>query len=284
MAVVPRRPSRTAVLTAAARALHREEPPPWVLDDPLAIKLAGEDGPVLIERMRTELSHESMLDFTRWVAGRGRFVEDLVEEAAADGVGQYVILGAGLDSFAYRHHELLRKLRVFEVDQPGSQAWKLRRLESLDIARPANLTFAGVDFETQTLTDGLTAAGFDFGARAVVSWIGVTMYLTMEAIRGTLRQLATLAPGSRVALTYNLPLSALDGLGLATSGPLRTMTAEMGEPFISLFLPSEIEALMQELAFSDIEHFRPEEMIRKYFPGRADVHLGGAQRILVARV
>src|SRR5215467_1934828 len=210
MAVAPRRPSQTAVLTAAARALHMEEPPPWVLDDSLAIQLAGEDGPPLMERMRTELSHDSLLDFTRWVAGRGRFIEDLVEREAADGVGQYVILGAGLDSFAYRHERLLERLRVFEVDQPESQAWKLRRLESLAIARPVNLTYAAVDFETQTLTDGLAGAGFDFGSRAVVSWIGVTMYLTMEAIRGTLAQLARLARGSTLALTYNLPLSALD--------------------------------------------------------------------------
>jgi methyltransferase (TIGR00027 family) len=271
------------VLTAVARGLYREEPPPLILDDPLAIPLAGKDGLVLLDLMRANLSRDALVAFTRWVAGRGRFVEDLVSEEARNGARQYVILGAGLDSFAYRHPELQEALHVFEVDHPGSQAWKLRSLGELGITAPTNLTFAPVDFETQTLAEGLASAGFDFKARAVVSWIGVTMYLTLDAIRRTVGELAALAPGSRVVLTYNLPLSAVEGVGLETTGPLQAMAAQMGEPFISLFLPEDMERLMLASGFSDISHFGPEEMVREYFPGRTDVRLGGAQRLLVAR-
>src|SRR5687767_8803463 len=158
MAVVRRGPSRTAVLTAAARALHREEPPPWVLDDQLALALSGEDGRLLAEQLRTELSPQALLGFARWCCVRARLPEDTVERALADGVRQYVILGAGLDSFAYRRGDLLDRLRVFEVDHPASQDWKRQRLDALGLARPPNLVFAPVDFERQTLRAGLEAA------------------------------------------------------------------------------------------------------------------------------
>src|SRR5467141_2376379 len=229
LTVTPRRPSRTAVLTAVARALHREEPPPWVLDDPLAMGLAGDDGPAVARRFRTELSTESLLSFTRWVCVRARLPEDIVEKAVEQGVEQYVILGAGLDSFAYRRSDLVSHLRVYEVDHPASQAWKRQRLAEMGVRPPANLTYAPIDFEHQTLRRGLTTAGFDFGAPAVFSWIGVTMYLTVEA----------------------------------------------GEPFLSLFIPKEIEALLRKIGFADIMHFGPEEAVRTYFPGRTDVRFGG---------
>jgi len=136
LTVTPRRPSRTAVLTAIARALHREEPPPWVLDDPLAMGLAGDDGPVVARRFRTELSTESLLSFTRWVCVRARLPEDIVEKAVEQGVEQYVILGAGLDSFAYRRSDLVSHLRVYEVDHPASQAWKRQRLAEMVCDHP----------------------------------------------------------------------------------------------------------------------------------------------------
>src|SRR5207302_5918163 len=136
LTVTPRRPSRTAVLTAVARALHREEPPPWVLDDPLAMGLAGEDGAEVAKRFRTELSNETLLSFTRWVCVRARLPEDIVETAFANGLRQYVILGAGLDSFAYRRTDLLTEFRVFEVDHPASQAWKRQRLKEMGVRPP----------------------------------------------------------------------------------------------------------------------------------------------------
>jgi methyltransferase (TIGR00027 family) len=276
VAVAPRSPSRTAVMTAVARAMHRDEPAPLVLDDRFALPLAGEQGPPLIERLRSEVPPEVLLGFSRWVCVRARLPEDVVEEAVADGIRQYVILGAGLDSFAYRRTDLLDRLRVFEVDHPASQAWKQARLADLGVDCPANLAFAPVDFETQTLRDGLEAGGFDFDARAVFSWIGVTMYLTIGAIEATLSTVAACPPGTRIVLTYNPPLGV--------QNVVADIAAEMGEPFVSLFEPAEAEELMRRHGFDDIVHFGPAEALATYFAGRGDVHIHGAQRLMVAKV
>jgi methyltransferase (TIGR00027 family) len=207
-----------------------------------------------------------------------------VETAAADGVEQYVILGAGLDSFAYRRPDLLGQVRVFEVDHPASQAWKRQRLEEMHIRPPDNLTYAPIDFENQTLRQGLKTAGFDFSARAVFSWIGVTMYLTTEAIRSTLATIAACAPGTRIVLTYNQPHAALNDLAKEVETTIRRFANESGEPFVSLFSSAEIEELLKQMGFAEITHFGPEEAIRAYFPGRGDVRFGGAQRLITATV
>ena len=272
------------MLTAAARALHREEPPPWVLDDPLALRLAGEEGAEIAARIRTELPPESLLAFTRWCCVRARFVDDIVVDELPNGVDQYVILGAGLDTFAYRSVGLSGALRVFEVDHPDTQRWKRHRLAELEIHPSTDVVYVPVDFERQTLRDGLEAARFDFGRRAVFSWIGVTMYLTMSAITATLSTVLQAAPGSRVGLTYNQPRDALADLGAQTEGVLARIVAEMGEPMVSLFRPAEIEALLRDLGYVAIEHFGPDEAVAKYFPGRRDVRFGGAQRIVAATV
>jgi methyltransferase (TIGR00027 family) len=271
-------------MTAVARALHLEEPMPRVLDDELALPLAGPDGPALIERLRSEVPGQTLLGFSRWICVRARLPEDIVERAVADGIRQYVILGAGLDSFAYRRTDLLRNLRVFEVDHPASQAWKLGRLADLGVDRPANLVFVPVDFETQTLWEGLEAGGFDFGAQAVFSWIGVTMYLTLDAIETTLATVAACPAGTRIVLTYNLPLAVVRRLGVEDYNVLADIAAEMGEPFVSRFEPAEFEQLMRRLGFADIVHFGPEEAIRTYFAGRDDIGLQGTQRLIVATV
>ncbi|MGN6430832.1 MAG: class I SAM-dependent methyltransferase, partial [Gaiellaceae bacterium] len=207
-----------------------------------------------------------------------------VERAVAAGVRQYAILGAGLDSFAYRRPDLLERLRVFEVDHPASQAWKRERLAELGVSLPANLVFAAVDFETQTLRDGLLAAGFDFAAGAVFSWIGVTMYLTLAAIEATLETVAACPPGSRIVLTYNLPPSALDDQELAMHSTMSRVVGEVGEPWLSFFTAAEVEALLRRYGFGEVDHFGPAEASRTYFAGRPDVHLEMPQRLLVATV
>jgi methyltransferase (TIGR00027 family) len=282
--VIPRRPSQTAVKTAAARALHREEQPPWVLDDHLALELAGDEGVSITQRLRDELSEENLLTFSRWMCVRARLAEDVVERAVADATRQYAILGAGLDSFAYRRPDLLMRLRVFEVDHPASQAWKRERLAELGISPPGNLVFAPIDFETQTLRAGLLAAGFDFGASAVFSWIGVTMYLTLPAIEATLQTVAAFPPGSRIVLTYNLPPTALQDQGRTIGSRMGRMAGEMGEPWISFFTAAEVEALLHGCGFAEVDHFGPAEAIHTYFADRPDVRLGMPQRLLVATV
>ena len=282
--VIPRSPSKTALNVASARALHREEPPPWVFDDHLALGLAGDEGVSLMRNMRDELSGEQLLTFSRYMCVRARLAEDVVERAVADAIRQYAILGAGLDSFAYRRPDLLARLRVFEVDHPASQAWKRERLAELGVSLPANLVFAPVDFETQTLRDGLLAAGFDFAAGAVFSWIGVTMYLTLAAIEATLETVAACQPGSRIVLTYNPPPSALQDEELALHDTMSRRVGELGEPWISFFTPAEAEALLRRYGFGEVDHFGPAEAISTYFPGRPDVRLGMPQRVLVATV
>jgi methyltransferase (TIGR00027 family) len=279
-----RGPSRTAVLTAVARDLYRQEPAPLVFDDALAMGLAGPEGPPLGQRLRRDLPSSHLLAFSRWVCIRSRFAEDLVEQAAARGVEQYVILGAGLDSFAYRRDDLLDRLRVFEVDHPASQSWKRDRLSQLGIQVSDSLVFAPVDFEHQTLAYGLENAGFDFGRSAVFTWIGVTMYLTLDAITATLASIARCVPGTQVALTYNLPHHALDSFAVAVTSTFAGMANEMGEPFVSLFLPGEIEELLRRQRFGDIVHFEAQEARTVYFAGRADVAIAGAQRLVVATV
>ena len=142
-------PSRTALLVAVARDLYRQEPPPLVLDDDLALPLAGKEGLSLRDRLRAQVRGDDLLAFSRWVCVRSRYAEDIVEQQAGRGVGQYVILGAGLDTFAYRHPD--SDLRVFEVDHPATQAWKQRRLADLGVAIPDNLVFVPVDFGRQGL-------------------------------------------------------------------------------------------------------------------------------------
>jgi methyltransferase (TIGR00027 family) len=284
VAVAGRKPSRSAVLTAAARALHLEEPPPWVLEDRFALPLAGPDGEAVREGLRQRLAPAALTAFSRWVCVRARYPEDLVERAVAEGIRQYVILGAGLDSFAYRRADLVELLRIFEVDHPASQQWKRARLAELRVEVPQNVVYAPVDFEHQTLRAGLDAAGFDFDAPAVFSWIGVTMYLTLDAIRATLATIASCPKPTQAVLTFNRPPSALGGLGLATETALRGIVSDIGEPMISVFEPVEMEELLRAEGFDRIVHFGPEEARAAYFAGRDDVRFGGAQRLVVGTV
>jgi methyltransferase (TIGR00027 family) len=270
-------------LAAAARALHRLEPPPLVLDDTLALALGGEDARELMARLQSEMPPEALLSFSRWICIRARVPEDAVARAIENGVDQYVILGAGLDSFAYRRPELCQHLRVFEVDHPASQAWKRRRVEELGIAIPPQLVFAPVDFEHQALRDGLVAAGFDPTKPAVFSWLGVTIYLTLAAIRATLATVCAGAPGTTIIMEYGQPPSALNDFGREVQQAVRAMVVGMGEPIITSFIPSEIDELVRGEGFGNVTHFGPEEALETYFPGRQDVRFG-AQRMVIATV
>jgi methyltransferase (TIGR00027 family) len=272
------------VLTAVARAVHRQEPRPWVINDFLAAGLAGQEGMALAEWLRAKLPRPYLLAFSRWVCVRARFAEDVVEQAAATGVGQYVILGAGLDSFAYRRHDLLGRLRVFEVDHPATQQWKQRRLAELGVAGPPGLVFAPVDFERQTLREGLEKAGFDFRQLAVFSWVGVTMYLTLAAIDATLATLARCRAGTRVVLTYNQPQDAMAGMTAQIAAAFAGIAAEMGEPFVTRFLPAEMAHLLHRHGFGELIDFGPEQAHAAYFQGRTDLDIAGAQRLIAATV
>jgi methyltransferase (TIGR00027 family) len=261
-------PDDTAVRVALWRALHVEvDSPPHVFDDEVGLKLAAPDA--------SWRSRPDMSPFTRpfraSIVARARFIEDLVAERASRGVGQYVILGAGLDTFAQRRPELASRLLVFEIDRPGPQAWKRRRLIELGFGIPSFLRFVPVDFETSDAWfEGLIAAGFDSGRPAVVASTGVSMYLTKDAIEATLRQVAALAPGSTLAMSFMLPIEMAEpemrpGIERAAAGARAN-----GTPFLSFFTPEEMLALARDVGFSEVQHVSAATLARRYFAGRTD--------------
>jgi methyltransferase (TIGR00027 family) len=209
--------------------------------------------------------------FRASILGRARFIEDLVEQETARGVGQYVILGAGLDTFAQRRPDLASRLLVFEVDQLGPQTWKRQRLIDLGLGLPPFLRFVPVDFEAgDAWWDRLIAAGFDTARPAVVASTGVSMYLSEDAIAGTLRQLAALPPGSKFVMSFLLPIEMMDpeirpGMKRAAEGARAN-----GTPFISFFTPTKMLALAREAAFRHVEHVSAAALAQRYFAGRTD--------------
>jgi methyltransferase (TIGR00027 family) len=261
-------PENTAVRVALWRALHLElDAPPHVLDDRVGLTLVAPD-----EGWR---SRPDMSPFTRpfraSIVARARFIEDLVAEQAARGVDQYVILGAGLDTFAQRRPELGSRLMVFEIDQPGPQAWKRQRLVELGLGVPAFLRLVPVDFEAgDAWWERLAASGFEPGRPAIVASTGVSMYLTMNAITATLRQIAMLAPGSTLAMSFMLPIEMADpevrpGIERAVAGARAN-----GTPFISFFTPEQILTLAREAGFKEVAHVSAAALAQRYFAGRTD--------------
>jgi methyltransferase (TIGR00027 family) len=262
-------PDSTAVRVALWRALHVEvDAPPHVLADQIGLKLAAPDDGW---RRRPDMDPHFTRLFRASIVARARFIEDLVVAQAGRGVGQYVILGAGLDTFAQRRPEIASGLRMFEVDHPRPQAWKRRRLIELGFGIPDWLRLVPIDFEAGgSWWAELATAGFDARRPAVVASIGVSMYLTKDAIAATLRQVAALAPGSTLAMTFLLPIEFADpevrpGLQLAERGARAS-----GTPFISFFTPTEMLTLAREAGFREVEHVSAATLAQRYFAGRTD--------------
>jgi methyltransferase (TIGR00027 family) len=259
----------TAVRVALWRALHVEvDPPPHVLEDEIGLRLAAPDGGW---RRRPDMDPHGTRLFRASIVARARFIEDLVVEQAKRGVGQYVILGAGLDTFAQRLPEIASRLQLFEVDRPGPQAWMRRRLIELDFGVPPWLRLVPVDFEAgDDWWAAIAAAGFDAARPAVISSTGVSMYLTKEAIAATLRQVAALGSGSTFAMTFLLPIELAEpevrpGLEMAVRGARAS-----GTPFISFFTPAEMLALARDAGFRDVRHVSAADLAARYFAGRTD--------------
>ncbi|MEU5187995.1 class I SAM-dependent methyltransferase [Streptomyces klenkii] len=277
-------PDHTAVRVALWRALHvQADAPPHVLDDEIGLRLAdpGQDW-----RERGDMTMPGVDGVRASIVARARFVEDLVAERADAGAAQYVILGAGLDSFAQRRPELASRLRVFEVDQPATQAWKRQRLAALGYDVPSWLTFVPVDFEAgDSWWERLTAAGFDPQKPAAVASTGVSMYLTRETNAATLRQVAALAPGSVFATTFLLPLDMLDPDQRQVQEFSMRNAAASGTPFISLYSPDEMRQAALEAGFTKAVHVSPDDLAARYFAGRPDgLRPPGAEQFLVAEV
>lgn len=262
-------PDSTAARVALWRALHVEaDPPPHVLEDEIGLELLAPDKDW---RSRGDMDPQFTLPFRASIVARARFIEDLAIEQAGRGICQYVILGAGLDSFAQRRPGIASRLTVFEVDPPGPQAWKRQRLVELGYGIPEWLRFVPVDFEAgEAWRERLVTAGFDDSKPAIVVSTGVSMYLTKDANAAALRQVAALAPGSTLAMTFLLPLEMADpevrpGLEMAEKGARAS-----GTPFISFFTPPEMLALAREAGFAEARHVSAADLTLRYFAGRTD--------------
>jgi methyltransferase (TIGR00027 family) len=275
-------PDHTAVRVALWRAMHvRVDAPPHVLEDEIGLRLAA---PADGWQDRPDMDPVFTSGFRAAIVARARFIEDLVAERAGRGTGQYVLLGAGLDTFAQRRRDLASRLVVFEVDQPGTQAWKRQRLTDLGYGVPEWLRLVPVDFEEgASWQEEVTKAGFAATRPAVVASTGVSMYLTREANQATLRDLAKLATGSTVAMTFLLPLDLIDerdrqGWIMAENG-----ARSSGTPFISFFAPEEFLDLARSAGFSDVRHVSGHDLNDRYFAGRPDgLRMSTGEDFLVA--
>jgi methyltransferase (TIGR00027 family) len=214
---------------------------------------------------------------------RSRYAEDQLAQAVGRGLAQYVVLGAGLDTFAYRNPH--RRLRVFEVDHPATQAWKRSRLKDQSIDVPRSLRFAPVDFETQTLADGLKAAGFRADRPAFFSWLGVTIYLSKEAVAGTLGYVASRPSGSQVVFDFATPSDAIGEQERTSREQSAARVAKAGEPWINFYDPAPLAQELRATGFATAQVFGTDEMNARYFRARADgFRLYGSGRMMAARV
>jgi len=267
-------PSKTALRVAMRRAAHQLVDHPTVLDDPLAVRILGNGAGI-----------ERSLDNLRaFVAVRSRFAEDELAQAVARGVKQCVVLGAGLDTFAYRNPHA--GVRVIEVDHPATQGWKRDLLAAASIAIPDSLSFVAVDFAKQSLSEELARSGFRCGDAAFFSWLGVVPYLTREAAFGTLRWIASLAQGSGVVFDYAVARSELGFLEKAALDALSHRVARAGEPFQLFFEPAELAAALGGLGFHYLEDLGCQEINARYLANRKDglKVRGNLGRLMSARV
>jgi methyltransferase (TIGR00027 family) len=273
-------PSRTALSVALRRAAHQLYDSPVVFDDPIAIPILGDEYAQALRRTPTRADRPFSVAMRAHLVARSRYAEDALAAAVSRGAQQYVLLGAGLDTFAYRNPHAA--LRVFEIDHPATQLWKHQLLDRNCIAIPASLTYVPVDFETQSLEAQIIAAGFDRGAPAFFAWLGVVPYLTLAAFRATINFLSTLAPGTGLALDYGQPRSALPPLEQLGHDSLAARVQQSGEPFQLFFTPQEIAAELH--AFHSIEDIGREQINARYFADRSDdlKIRGQAGRLLTA--
>jgi methyltransferase (TIGR00027 family) len=282
-----RGPSRTAVLTATLRAAHYLfDGAPKILTDPFARDFAGFASD---EEVRKALDALALRDLSRLrtaFAVRSRYAEDELSVAIQRGISQYIILGAGLDSFAYRRPDLMRALHVYEVDHPATQSWKRARMRELGIKSPPTLRHVPINFEQATLISGLAAGGVNRNAKAFFSWLGVTQYLPRDVVLNTLREIASAtAPGTELVVQFIVPAATLspEEGNLVTAAA--AAAASMGEPWLSFFDPEDLETNMTEIGFEQIVHFGSEEATERYLLGRSDgLRLPGYFRMIKACV
>ncbi len=277
-------PSRTAQGAALHRAAHQLVDLPPIFADPLALKIVGDEAATELRAGRDPHAEFGSAALRAFVAVRSRFAEDALAEAYVAGVRQYAILGAGLDTFAYERARAFDGLSIFEIDHPATQGWKHDRLREASIAVPDSVTYAPVDFERETLADGLSRAGFDFGKPAWFAWLGVTPYLTRDAITATLSFIASLKTGSGVVFDF---AEQPQGEETRHAGfrAMAERVAAIGEPFKSFFVPDDLANMLREIGFAHVQDFGAEMINARYFQSRADgLKLAGRGHLMKASV
>jgi methyltransferase (TIGR00027 family) len=273
-------PSHTARGAAAYRALHQTLDGGAIFRDPFASKVIDDE---TRSRLHAIAADDSLRPWRLFIAARSRFSEDALAASVAGGVRQVVILGAGLDTFSLRNPHGDQGVRVFEVDHPATQEWKRERLQQAGLAVPASLTFAPIDFEGESLADGLKAAGFQADQPAFFQWLGVVPYLTREAVSATLEFIAGV-PGSEVAFDYAEPLENYRADRRAQVTAVAARAAERGEPWLSLFDPAELSELLREKGFSTIEDLGLGEIAHRLYGALKDgISIGPGAHLVRAR-
>ena len=263
-------PSRTAFRVALRRAVHQIIDHPTVLDDPFAIKILGSRGPAELDAEIARSGNSFSRSLRAFVAVRSRYAEVELAKAVARGVRQYVVLGAGLDTFSCRNIFADAGLRVFEVDHPATQAWKRQLLEEASIQLSSESTFVAVDFERQQLPEALESAGFHAHQSAFFSWLGVTPYLTEVAFKNTLAFIAAIQPQTGVVFDYTVARSSLNFLERVALDALSKRVAAAGEPFQLFFEPHKLSELLSQFGFRRIEDLGAEQINSRYFAQRTD--------------
>ncbi len=275
--------SRTAQRVAIRRAAHQLLDEPTVLHDPLALQIIGSEAAEAL-RSNPKEHHAFSRAFRAFMAARSRYAEDELACAFAQGVRQYVVLGAGLDTFAYRNPH--PGLRVFEVDHSATQAWKREQLQAANIAIPESLTFVTIDFDRQTLADGLGHSGFNASAPAFFSWLGVTPYLSREGCTSTLSFIAKMPAGSGVVFDFVVDRRLLNPGQRMALDALSKRVAHYGEPFQLFFDPAKLQDELKSLGFHRTDFLQGRELNARYFKDRTDGLLvrGGVGHLMGAWV
>lgn len=259
-------PDNTAVRTALWRALHvLVDAKPHILEDEIGLKLIA---PKDDWKERPDMKFTKRLRAS--IVARARFIEDLIIDQSEKGITQYVILGAGLDTFAQRRPDIASKLQIYEIDQPDTLNWKQQRLTELGFGMPEYLHFVAVDFDTSSWWEELVKAGFDNQKKAVVVCTGVTLYLTKAAITSTLNHIASLAPGSKLAMTFYLPIELVDKEDQPMQEIAEKGARAAGTPFVSFFAPDKVVTLAHETGFKELKIISTKEMEQLYFADRSD--------------
>jgi methyltransferase (TIGR00027 family) len=280
------RPSVTAQRVAMRRAAHQLLDDPKVFDDPVALRIIGRESASALQADPYQFEATPLSPYLRaFVAARSQYAEDELSLGVRRGVRQFVILGAGLDTFAYRNPYPESVLHVFEVDHPTTQTWKRARLEEVGITLPGNLTFAPVDFETQTLEEGLRSAGYNLDKGTFFSWLGVTEYLTTEAVMVALRFIASAKVGSGVVFDYMISPSLLTSARRSRLDALSRRVASAGEPWQAFFDPEVLTKDLRAMGFGYVEDRGPEEINARYFKNRKDgLQVGSLSHLMKAQV